>query len=235
MRLSLVFLTYNRLGIVARCFQSLAATLADSEIEWRILDNNSTDGTADWLMRFAALHDNVHVTLMSENTGVAGGRQILFEQARGDIIVSMDSDVEATRDGWLTRLIAPLNDPGVGVCGPGGNWLLPGWEWYEPAEPGYWGEIDTVSGYCQAFRRDVMEAGFMFDMFFSPYWHEDTYMCLWIRENMGKHAYCMGDPGLRHIYAGTGDDGRGREKQEYLASLFRDKRLVRFEREALSV
>lgn len=231
MNISLLFLTYNRRGIVARCFQSLASTLSDPVIEWRVLDNGSTDGTAEWLLKFAANYDNVFVTLCADNAGVAGGRQILFEQARGDIIVSMDSDVEARRAGWLSRLIAPLDDPAVGLCGPGGNWLTDGWQWYEAAPDGYRGEVDTVSGYCQAFRREVLDRGVEMDMYYNPYWHEDTDLAMQIK-SLGYRAMCTGDVGLHHIYAGSGDDGRGNEKQSYLASKWRGNGLARFEQEA---
>jgi len=228
--ISLLFLTYNRRGIVARCFQSLASTLRDPAIEWRILDNGSTDGTAEWLLIFAAQHDNVHVTLRADNTGVAGGRDMLFEQAQGDVIVSLDSDVEARRAGWLDRLLAPLDDPQVGLCGPGGHWITPGWRWYEPAPEGYTGDVDTVSGFCQVFRRDVLNQGVAMDLYFAPYWHEDSDLAMQIKA-LGYRVHCTGDVGLAHIYSGTGDDGRGHEKQAYLASKWRGMGLVKFERE----
>ncbi len=228
MKISLLFLTYNRLGIVARCFQSLASTLRDPVIEWRVLDNGSTDGTAEWLLKFAAPYDNVHVTLRADNTGVAGGRDILFAQALGDIIVSLDSDVEAQRAGWLNRLVTPLDDPQVGLCGPGGHWVTEGWRWYAPVQDDYCGECDTVSGYCQAFRRELLNQGVALDMYFNPYWMEDTDLAMQIKA-LGYRVMCVGDIGLTHIYAGSGDDGRGHEKQAYLASKWRGRGLVRCE------
>ncbi|MHC4301323.1 MAG: glycosyltransferase family protein [Planctomycetota bacterium] len=146
----------------------------------------------------------------------------------------MDSDVEAQRDGWLDRLLAPLANFDVGLCGPGGHWLTDGWQWYEPVPHGYRGECDTVSGYCQAFRRDVLQRGVKMDMYFNPYWHEDSDLAMQIK-SLGYRVICTGDVGLHHIYAATGDDGRGNEKQAYLAGKWRGLRLVRFEQEALNV
>lgn len=228
MTISLLFLTHNRRGIVARCFQSMERALYETDVEWRILDNGSTDGTAEWLLKFAAPHDNVHVTLRADNTGVAGGRNILFKQARGDIIVSMDSDVEARHPEWLVRVIAPLRFPDVGLCGPGGHWITEGWKWYDPVPPDYRGEVDTVSGYCQVFRRDVLEQGVALDMYFNPYWMEDTDLAMQIKA-LGYRVMCTGDIGLTHIYAGSGDDGRGYEKQAYLASKWQGLGLVKCE------
>jgi len=124
-----------------------------------------------------------------------------------------------------------MDDPTVGLCGPAGHWLTPGWTWYEPVPDGYVGEVDTVSGYCQVFRRDVFDAGARMDMYYNPYWHEDTDIAMQIRA-MNYRVMCTGDVGLHHIYSATGDDGRGHEKQAYLATKWQGKGLVRFEREA---
>jgi len=229
--ISFLFLTRDRLGVTARCFRSLADTLRRDDVEWRIIDNGSTDGTAEWLLRVAAAYPGkVHVTLRADNTGVAGGRQLLLDAARGDTLIILDADVEARRAGWLERLTAPLADPGVGICGPAGHWITPGWQWYEPVPVGYVGPADVVSGYCQAFRRDVIE-GFQMDMTFNPYFCEDSDMCLWIRSR-GYEVWSTGDIGLYHVYAGTGNYGQGPMKQKYLASKWRGKGLVRYEREA---
>jgi glycosyltransferase involved in cell wall biosynthesis len=200
-------------------------------VEWRIIDNGSTDGTADWLLKMAAWYPGrVHVTLHADNTGVAGGRQLLLDQARGNTMIFLDSDVEARRNDWLDKLLACLNIPDVGLAGPGGHWITKNWDWYEPVTPGYVGEVDTVSGYCQAFTRKAIN-GFNMDMFFSPFWHEDTDLTLWLKDK-GYSTWCTGDIGLFHIFAGTGDRGGGKAKQAYLASKWRGKGLVRFEREA---
>jgi len=235
-RYSLLFLTQNRLGVTARCFRSIAPTLRRPDVEWCILDNGSTDGTAEWLLRMAEHYPpgKVHVTLRADNTGVAGGRNILFPKARGEILVSMDSDVEARRADWLIKLTAPLADSAIGICGPGGHWLLPDWSWYQPVPEGYKGSSDVVSGFCQAFRRDVVDQGYKLDMFYNPYWHEDSDWCLQVKA-MGLDVWCVGDVGLYHIYAGTGADNTGHAKQAYLASKWRGQGLIRAEREAEAV
>lgn len=228
--ISFLFLTQNRLGVTARCFRSLAPTLRRADVEWRIIDNGSTDGTADWLLRMAARYPGqVFVTLHADNTGVAGGRQLLLNEARGETLIILDSDVEARCAEWLDALLAPLQRPEIGLCGPAGHWLTPNWVWYEPVPTGYVGPSDVVSGYCQAFRREVID-GFQMDMNFNPYFHEDSDMCLWIRDQ-GYDVWCTGNIGLYHVYAGTGNHGGGIPKQKYLASKWQGKGLVRYERE----
>lgn len=231
-RVNFLFLTQNRLGVTARCFRSLANSLRDPDIEWYILDNGSTDGTAEWLLRMAAAYPGqVHITLRADNTGVAGGRDLLLKQAQGDTLVILDSDVEARRTGWLYRLLEPLQRPEIGICGPAGHWITPDWSWYEPVPWDYVGRSDVVSGYCQAFRRDVLDRGVKMDLAYSPYWHEDSDFSMQIA-TLGLQVWCTGDIGLYHIYAGTGAiAGDGITKQQYLASKWRGKGLIRSERE----
>lgn len=233
MRYSLLFLTYNRLGIVARCFRSLAPTLLRGDVEWLVVDNGSTDGTAEWLRALSARYPRyVRVQLRATNAGVAGGRQILLDNAQGDTLIILDSDVEARTCDWLERLTAPLAQPDVWVAGPGGCFVTPHWDNYEPAPPGYVGEVDVCSGFCQAWKRTAFERGVAMDMVYNPRWHEDSDTCLQARA-LGGTVWHTGDVGLFHLFAKTGDDGRSWEKQQYLASKWRGKGLIRAEREAV--
>lgn len=232
--ISLLILTQNRRGVTARCLRSLTSTLKRDDVEWRILDNGSRDGLAEWLLNMAAHYPGqVHITLRADNTGVAGGRQLLLDQAQGDVLVFLDNDAEAISAQWLDALIDPLSQTEIGLCGPAGHWVVENWNWYQAVEPGYTGHVDTVSGYCQAFRRDALD-GFKMDMTFNPYWHEDTDMCMWLRSH-GYSIWCTGDIGVRHVYAGTGDTGDGQPKQQYLASKWRGQGLIRAEREEVAV
>jgi GT2 family glycosyltransferase len=231
--ISLVFLTYNRLGITARCLSSLADTLRRDDVEWIILDNGSTDGTANWLRLLAAQYPGeVRISLQARNTGVAGGRAILYAMARGDVIISMDSDVEARRAGWLDRLLAPLKDDGIWLCGPGGAFVERDWSDFRGAHPGKPGSVDVCAGFCQAFKRPVLEAaGIALDQAYNPRWHEDSDLSLQIRA-AGGEIYHTGDIGLFHVFAHTGDDGSGATKHQRLISKWAGRGLVAAERES---
>lgn len=231
--ISLLILTRGRFGVTARCMRSLAPILAREDVEWVVLHNGGEEPLGLWWLKVAQQYPQVRVVLQDNNLGVAGGRQKLLGLARGEYLVILDNDVEAVRAGWLDRLLWPLDHvEGVGLCGPGGNWITPGWEWYDPVYPGYVGYVDTVAGYCQAFKRDVLWQGVALDQAFNPYWHEDTDMAMQIAA-LGQTVWCTGDIGIRHIFAGTGDDGRGQDKQRYLASKWAGRGLARFERAAV--
>ena len=230
--ISLVFLTHNRLGVTARCFSSLASTLRRDDVEWIILDNASTDGTANWLRLLAAQYpDRVRLNLQARNTGVAGGREILYGMARGEVIVSLDSDVEARKPDWLDKLLGALDRPGVELTGCGGAFVTEDWRDFIGAHPAKPGEVDVCAGFCQVFRRDLLSRGVALDQAYNPRWHEDSDFCLQVRA-LGGTIWHTGDVGLFHVFAHTGDDGSGGEKHLYFIRKWAGKGLTLAERKA---
>lgn len=199
--ISLLFLTYNRRGIQARCFRSLAPTLHRDDVEWVILDNASRDGSAEWLLKMAARYANVQIELSAVNLGVAGGRKRLLELAAGDMLVFLDSDVEARQSDWLDRLLAPLQDRTVGLVGAMGHFIEgPQWK-TRRVDPAYAGRVDVLSGYCQAFRRDLLGRGVAVDTGFNYGGAEDDDFCFQVA---AQGLQVVQQPvGLHHVFSGT--------------------------------
>lgn len=237
-KISLLLMTHNRRGAVARCFRSLLPAIERPDVETLILDNASTDGTQDYIYTMVQWwkRDNPRITLWrsAANLGVAGGRNFLMGHARGDIFVILDSDVVAESNDWLDILIEPLSNREIGITGPGGHWITLDnkgrWKWFAPAPQGYVGEADVVSGYCQAFRREIWDGGIRLDEFYNPYWHEDSSMCLEIAAQ-GLRVWCNSTLPLLHIFAGSGDDGKGHDKFRHLEQSWSGLGLIRAERE----
>jgi glycosyltransferase involved in cell wall biosynthesis len=98
MFLSVVIPTYNRLPILQKCLRALEAQQLAEPItgyEVVLVDDGSTDATVDWLRAEAA--DLPHVRLIQqEHGGPAAGRNRGVEQARGEVIVFIDSDLVVT-------------------------------------------------------------------------------------------------------------------------------------------
>ncbi|BAS54788.1 glycosyl transferase family protein [Leptolyngbya boryana NIES-2135] len=94
MFLSVVIPTYNRKPILEKCLRAMERqTFADYEIV--VVDDGSTDGTVEWLQSHAA--EFPHVRLFCQNHGgAAGARNYGVEQAKGDTIVFIDSDLVVT-------------------------------------------------------------------------------------------------------------------------------------------
>nr|WP_199323823.1 MULTISPECIES: glycosyltransferase [unclassified Leptolyngbya] len=92
--MSVVIPTYNRKPILEKCLRAMERqTFADYEIV--VVDDGSTDGTVEWLQSHAA--EFPHVRLFCQNHGgAAGARNYGVEQAKGDTIVFIDSDLVVT-------------------------------------------------------------------------------------------------------------------------------------------
>jgi glycosyltransferase involved in cell wall biosynthesis len=91
---SVVIPTYNRKPILEKCLKALE-NQQYSDYEIVVVDDGSTDGTVDWLKNNATQFP--HVRLFCQNhLGAAAARNFGVEQALGDTIVFIDSDLVVT-------------------------------------------------------------------------------------------------------------------------------------------
>jgi glycosyltransferase involved in cell wall biosynthesis len=98
---SVVIPTYNRKPILEKCLKALEnQQLKDRKVidyEVVVVDDGSTDETKDWL----AVNDRQfrHVRLIEQNhKGPAAARNLGVKEAKGNIIVFIDSDLVVTPD-----------------------------------------------------------------------------------------------------------------------------------------
>jgi glycosyltransferase involved in cell wall biosynthesis len=102
MFLSVVIPTYNRLPILQKCLRALEQQRLEAPIsayEVVLVDDGSTDATVSWLQEHADAFPHVRLVLQ-DHGGPAEGRNRGVDQARGDVIVFIDSDLVVT-DGFL--------------------------------------------------------------------------------------------------------------------------------------
>lgn len=109
----MVIPAYNEADYLTTTVRSLQAQNFRGGVEVIVVDNASTDGTAQLARRLGA-------RVVEERTpGVCAARQRGTLAARGEIVVSTDADTVHPQD-WLTRLDARFAaDPAiVAVAGP---------------------------------------------------------------------------------------------------------------------
>jgi glycosyltransferase involved in cell wall biosynthesis len=142
-RFSVVIPAYNEAEFLGSCIDSLQAQDFPGPYEIIVVDNNSTDGTAD-------LARSRGVTVVHEpRAGVCSARQAGTTAARGEIVVSTDADTVFSPH-WLSRIDQAFReDPRrVTVAGP-----------CRFVDPPWWGRVYTgvlfavVSAFARATGR----------------------------------------------------------------------------------
>lgn len=177
-KISIVFLTYNRLDSTRRCLESYLECLSNDYIlELLIFDNNSDIDTVNYLKKFQTNNYKIKIIFNDENIGVCNGRIKLFKESKGDIICSLDSDAELLNQSFFNLIIEKLYDEKYGIIGISGAYIKT-WNFGEQSDIN---NNDTneyychhISGCCQIFRRDLFHVGFGLDKEYGFFWCEDT-------------------------------------------------------------
>ena len=114
MDLSIVIVSFNARADLERCLESLRTTPPAASHEIVVVDNASTDGSAD----AARQSPDVRVIARSTNGGFASGNNEGIRATTGDAILLLNSDT-VVPPGALDRLLAELaRDASVAVAGP---------------------------------------------------------------------------------------------------------------------
>jgi len=107
-------LTRNAGGFLARQLGAVADQQTSRSVEVLAVDSGSTDDTLDTL----AAHGARVVPFASDPFDFGRARDLAFEHARGDVVVSLSQDAVPAHAQWLEHLIQPLEDPDVAAsCG----------------------------------------------------------------------------------------------------------------------
>src|SRR5512134_878084 len=116
--ISVVVPLYNEAPNVEELHRELSASLATLARPYEILlvDDGSTDGTADRLRRIEQQDPRVRVLRLRRNFGQTAAFSAGFDHARGDVIVTSDGDLQNDpRD--IPALLARLDEGYDMVCG----------------------------------------------------------------------------------------------------------------------
>jgi len=94
--LSIVAPVYNERGNVRPLYDALLAALGTLEKTWEIVlvNDGSTDGTTEALDEIAAADSRVTVVHLRRNFGQSAAMAAGFDQARGDVVIAMDADLQ---------------------------------------------------------------------------------------------------------------------------------------------
>lgn len=157
---------FNQLALTRACLESLRATTEPFRLV--VVDNGSTDGTREFFERLDPpfpLRYDPHGT----NASVIASLNRAWRQAETEVVCLLHNDTEFVDPGWLSRLLAALGAPGVGLAGLYGvkrirrdgryasrtivHSLAEG-----PTVRPPWEEVAVVDGVCLCLGRSLMES-----------------------------------------------------------------------------
>jgi peptidoglycan-N-acetylglucosamine deacetylase len=107
---SAVVPAYNEEKVITRTVDSLLAQ-EPPILEVVCVDDGSTDGTLQVLQRSYGQHPRVRI-LAKSNGGKSSALNLGFAEARGEVVVALDSDTIFTKE-TVAELCAPFEDPRV--------------------------------------------------------------------------------------------------------------------------
>lgn len=102
---SVVVPTYQRRTSIEATVRALVSQRLDRPWELLVVDNASTDGTAELLAELAATHDVVRVLRLESNAGPGPARNAGWRAARAGVVAFTDDDC-LPRPGWLAAMVA---------------------------------------------------------------------------------------------------------------------------------
>jgi dolichol-phosphate mannosyltransferase len=109
--ISVVVPVHNEERTVALLFEELQAALEPLDRPWEVLfvDDGSVDGTFAALTRLHSQHEEVRVVRLRRNFGKAAALQAGFIQSRGEVVVTIDGDLQDD-PAEIPRLLAKLEE-----------------------------------------------------------------------------------------------------------------------------
>ena len=101
---SIVIPTYDRKPILEKCLTALEHQTYTGDYEVVVVDDGSQDGTVEWLRETPFPHVRL---IVQDHQGPSAARNLGVEQAKGDIIIFIDSDL-VVLPGFLSNHDAKL-------------------------------------------------------------------------------------------------------------------------------
>jgi len=153
--LSIVVLSYNRRPDVEQNIPKLLAWCHANKGELIFVDNNSSDGTQEFIRGLLPKHPELKFVENAENRGVAGGRNDGFKLAQGKIILSIDDDSSPETD-FLDKLPSIFEAyPEAGLMSPLIRHAKENSPQNDNGSDPTW--VANFHGCCHAFRSDLIE------------------------------------------------------------------------------
>jgi GT2 family glycosyltransferase len=235
---SIVVPCYNGIEHTGACLSTLRETLPRSfRGEIIVVDDASTDGTAELLEDLARVDNRITVLRNSQNRGFLESANRGAGEAASSVLVFLNNDT-ILLPGWLEPLLRVFADHAdAGVVGgrllypdgrlqeAGGLVFADGSAWkygYGDLDPGdplydYFRSVDYCSGCLFATRRSLFAKLGGFDTRYAPGFYEDADYCFAVREQ-GLRTYYEPQSSIIHVEGATAGTDLSRGPKRHQAS-----------------
>ena len=180
---------YNYADDIRRCVTAIEAFAQGYSAEIIVINNGSTDDTADWLEEHQSGRADFRVVHCDHIIGDAAGKNIGLKLSRGKHIVILDASTEIIGD-VLGPIARQLADETVGIFGPYGLTTDDMQHFHEEVARG---DADAMQAYCMAFRREAVRRVGLMHEGFRFYRNLDIDYCFQFKE---KGYRIVADSGL---------------------------------------
>lgn len=206
---SIVMLTFNQWHHTEKCLKSLES-YSDRPFELILVDNASTDGTAERLRAYVDKNPQHTLILNRTNKGFPAGNNLGFGLASGKFIVWLNNDTIVS-PAWLSRMENIFEKhPGISLLGPVSNMVTGAQQIFNAlyknrlefesfcekrfqSHAGKVVELKRVIGFCLAMKKEVLEVLGGLDENFGRGNFEDDDYCV----RAGQHGFRIGmAPGI---------------------------------------
>jgi GT2 family glycosyltransferase/glycosyltransferase involved in cell wall biosynthesis len=117
-KVSIVVLTYDQCSFTKVCLESTERFTHYGNMEIVVVNNGSTDDTAEFLASWSSTRPWVRVVTNESNRGFAAGNNCGARAATGEYLIFLNNDTFVT-DGWVGDLLAHFRrHPKLGLLGP---------------------------------------------------------------------------------------------------------------------
>jgi len=205
---SVILPTHNEGDFLRMTVESIERDTAHPAYEIVVVDDASTDGSCEAVSNHPAVR-----VIRAPGLGVAGARNAGAQTAAGDVLVFLDAHCLVSPN-WLTRIVAAVQQPEIGVVGPCFTRLneseprAAGMTWVDEALQTAWGHplhpctpypVPFVPGGCQGFRADLFREIGGYESGFKRWGYEDIEICLrlWL---LGYEVFVVPDVVIGHRF-----------------------------------
>lgn len=116
MQISFVIPVYNEAPTLEPLVQAILAHTPTPDVEVLLVDDGSTDGSAETIARLETQHPEVTMVPLGAHRGKTEALKTGFQRAKGEVVFTMDSDLQDD-PAEIPQFLSKLNEGLDLVCG----------------------------------------------------------------------------------------------------------------------